>query len=251
MATKYWIKLYHEILYDRKVASLDDHLWRRVIECFLLAGEINQDGFLPSLDDISWGLRTTEELIEIDLNALIGIGILEFSGGRYFVRKFAERQKAMEKAEYMRRSRGEHQRDEYYEDTLPNSDQSVTSSHVESDTDTDTDTDTDKILTANAVRQPRTKRISGSDTRTYHPSIQAIFRLTGRYPNKTMYDVVIETIGENPDQGKLKECWVEWRRRKFSAINYGWAMDWYVNGIPPVNKYEESERDASKMLEGV
>jgi len=102
------------------------------------------------------------------------------------------------------------------------------------------------------IKERRIKeRKKQSDQRTSHPAIQAIFKITGRYPNKTMYDVVIEIIGDNPDQVKLKECWTEWRRRKYSAINYGWAMDWYINGIPPMDKYKDSERDISKMLEGI
>src|SRR3990167_8543280 len=113
MSSKYWIKLYHEILHDRKVASLEDRLWRRVIECFLLAGEQNEGGYLPPLEDIAWTLRASTEELETDRNELISAGILEFHDGRYFVKKFAERQSPMDKSEYMRRLRGERQREEY------------------------------------------------------------------------------------------------------------------------------------------
>ena len=39
MSAKYWIKLYHEILYDRKMATMSADLWQRTIQMFLLAGE--------------------------------------------------------------------------------------------------------------------------------------------------------------------------------------------------------------------
>ena len=75
MAAKYWIKLYHEILRDRKMATLDDRLWRRVIECFLLAGEVDEEGYLPPLPDVAWAFRVDVEQIETELNELTRLGI--------------------------------------------------------------------------------------------------------------------------------------------------------------------------------
>lgn len=143
MASKYWIKLYHEMLHDRKVASLDDRLWRRVIEMFLLAGEQNENGYLPPLVDIAWTLRADIEQLETELNELTRIGILEFKNEKYFVRKFEKRQEPMDKAEYMRRLRDQEQKKEHYE-TLPPRYQSVTAGNIESDTDTDIEVDIDK-----------------------------------------------------------------------------------------------------------
>jgi len=140
MASKYWIKLYHETLYDRKVASLDDHLWRRVIEMFLMAGELDEGGYLPPLDDMSWTLRADKEQLETDLNELTRVGILEFKDDRYFVRKFSIRQEPMPKAEYMRRKRERGKSQEHY-DSLPPRYQPVTAGNTESDTDSDIDID--------------------------------------------------------------------------------------------------------------
>ena len=148
MASKYWIKLYHEILYDRKLASLDDHLWRCILECFLMAGEQNEEGYLPSLDNMAWTLRADIEQLETDLNELIRIGILEFKDERYFVRKFSDRQEPLPKAEYMRRKRERAQKDEHY-DSLPPRYQPVTISHIESESDIESDVDTDTEEEAN------------------------------------------------------------------------------------------------------
>ena len=55
----YWIKLYHEILDDPKMATLPDRLWRKVIEIFLIAGKLSPDksGQLPETNQIAWLLR--------------------------------------------------------------------------------------------------------------------------------------------------------------------------------------------------
>ncbi len=53
MANNYWIKLYHEILRDPKMARLPDRVWRRTIELFLLAGEIGKNGTIRNTDDIA------------------------------------------------------------------------------------------------------------------------------------------------------------------------------------------------------
>jgi len=115
MASKYWIKLYHEILHDRKMATLDNRIWRRAIECFLFAGDLDEEGYLPRLADMAWVLHLTEEELETDLNELVRLGILEHRDGLYFVRKFAERQAPLPKAEYMRRKRNEDQLQTYYQ----------------------------------------------------------------------------------------------------------------------------------------
>jgi hypothetical protein len=49
VAARFWIKLYLEILDDPKMGRLPDHLWRRAVELFLLAGRAGNDGALPAL----------------------------------------------------------------------------------------------------------------------------------------------------------------------------------------------------------
>ena len=141
MSNKYWIKLYHEIIYERKIAILEDRLWRRMIECFLMAGEKDERGYLPPLADMAWILRISEETLETDLNELIRVGILEYKNELYFVKNFYKRQKPMKKAEYMRRLREERQREEAIDNMpeLQDSYQRVTNGNA------DTDTDIDKI----------------------------------------------------------------------------------------------------------
>ena len=89
---KFWIKLWIAMLADPKMASLPNDLWRRTVECFLMAGEKNEDGFLPPLTEMSWTLRMQAEHIENDLVELQKVGILNAIDGRWFVNNFAARQ---------------------------------------------------------------------------------------------------------------------------------------------------------------
>ena len=105
MASSYWIKLYHEILEDPKMGPLSDRLWRRTIECFLLAGDNHNEGNLPSLQDMAWRLRVNSEILESDLMELANVGILEQTEGNWKVAKFAERQRKRTSAERMQEYR--------------------------------------------------------------------------------------------------------------------------------------------------
>ena len=116
MATLYWIKLYHEILDDFKMYSLSDHLFRRAIELFLLAGEHNKGGLLPEMAAMSWRLHTTDEKLQSDIDSLARVGILRLDGDSWMVVNFKKRQRPMKKAEYMRRKRDDVRKDKYYGD---------------------------------------------------------------------------------------------------------------------------------------
>ena len=131
---KYWIKLYHEILDDPKMGKMTDRLWRRTIELFLIAGDENgsdKTGILPSISDMAWRLRLTEEELETDLADLASYGIVHKSDDRWVVSNFNKRQAPMPKDEYMRRLRKERQRDVFVTNELPDSYQSVTRSNAE------------------------------------------------------------------------------------------------------------------------
>lgn len=99
MAAKYWLKLYHEILDDPKLAKQPDRLWRRIIECFLLAGDNNKKGELPKLSDMAWRLRMKDDELEKDLQALSKLSVVKKIKDKWIVRKFEERQRARTPAE--------------------------------------------------------------------------------------------------------------------------------------------------------
>ena len=133
MASKYWIKLYHEILDDPKMGRLPDRLWRRVIELFLIAGDYDQEGALPNVGDMAWRLRATDEELLSDLDELEQFGIVSLNGAIHVVTNFAKRQAAASDAERMRRYRDRNRFDGG----------EVTEGVTNCNTDTDTEEDTD------------------------------------------------------------------------------------------------------------
>jgi len=101
--TFYWIKLYHELLTNSKMAMLDDHTWRRTIELFLVAGDYAMDGLLPSLEEIAWDLHTTPLDILQVLTTLEQLGVTARENEVYWVIiNFARRQAAVTSAERSR-----------------------------------------------------------------------------------------------------------------------------------------------------
>ena len=88
-----WMKLYHEMLNDPKMGTMTDHLYRRTIELFLLAGQEDRDGLLPPLTQIAWALRTTVNDATLCLQELSELGIITKNpDGSYVVTNFAKRQ---------------------------------------------------------------------------------------------------------------------------------------------------------------
>lgn len=162
MASKYWIKLYHEILDDWKMAQLSDRLFRRTIQLFLLAGELDQEGNLPSLGEMAWRLRTGEpsEILEAELVELSRLGIVGQSDGIWLVTNFAKRQEAVSSTERWRKWRDRQRQQEMNgkttSDKQPANDQQTTRL---TDTDIDKEADTDEIqmgeLTAEVCRVSR------------------------------------------------------------------------------------------------
>ncbi len=143
MASKYWIKLYHEILDDPKMGRLPANLWQRFIECCLMAGEFDKGGKLPPMPDISWRLRVDEQTLSQEFDALARHGLLDYATDRpldsyWLVVNFAKRQEPVSASERMQRMRDRSKKGQYYE--------GVTHAVTNRNTDTDTDTDTDKNI---------------------------------------------------------------------------------------------------------
>jgi hypothetical protein len=114
----YWIKLYHEILDDPKMATMSDHLWRRTIELFMAAGRINKEGSLPSTKEVAWMLRTTEQDLAPDLEKIAANGIITKTDSGWFINKFSIRQAAVPDAERQRQHRERSHKAQYYGDDV-------------------------------------------------------------------------------------------------------------------------------------
>lgn len=148
MASNFWIKLYHEILHDPKMGKLPDNVWRRAIELFLLAGELDDGGKLPDTEDLSWHLhRPSMEELETELAHLEKVEILTRLEDGWLVTKFAERQKAIGDAERAKAYRDRKRRQIEPETQKSNgTDTTELQERHESVTKRDTDIDIDKEI---------------------------------------------------------------------------------------------------------
>lgn len=112
MATKYYLKLYHEMLDDWKVLSLPDGLKWRFVQCLLVAGELNQDGWLPEIRQFAARIRPmNHDDLTADLSRLASAELVELridSDGceRWFIPKFEKRQARSKNAERQAAWRG-------------------------------------------------------------------------------------------------------------------------------------------------
>ncbi len=110
----YWIKFYHEVLDDPKMATLPDRLWRRFYELCLIAGRNDQDGDIPETKQIAWTLRMQVDDLQSDLDELQKLGLINQIATGWNVTHFSKRQSKLDSAEKVRRYREEQKRDKYY-----------------------------------------------------------------------------------------------------------------------------------------
>ena len=142
MASKYWIKLYIEILDDAKMGTMTDRLFRRTMQLFLLAGELNGAGQLPPVPDMAWRLRMGAEELETDLADLASAGIVHKEDGRWAVTKFEDRQRASTGTERWQRWQERQRKSNYYQ-TQDKRNANNTLSESDTDTDVEEESDTD------------------------------------------------------------------------------------------------------------
>jgi len=107
---QHWIKLYVEMLDDAKVGLLPDAIKWRWVSALLLAGELNEGGFLPDVNDAAWRLHTNVETLQGDMRTLAGRGLVElreYTDGseRWFIPAFEKRQAAATSTERSQASR--------------------------------------------------------------------------------------------------------------------------------------------------
>ena len=170
MAT--WIKLYNEALTDPKMGRMSDHLYRRTIELFLIAGTVDSGGLLPDVEDIAWTLRTTVKDVMDTLEKLEKLGIVTVSGHQFIVTHFAERQmsnltEAERKAAYRDKQRTKYgQLSGHGQDTMSGQNMDncpdMCPDNVQKmsrlDTDTDTDIEKNKNINSPSIQEPAQKK---------------------------------------------------------------------------------------------
>ena len=115
MASKYWLKLFHETIYDPKIMMRSPGARLRWYECLCLAGDYDKDGELPCIENMIYVFRIEEKQLLDELNELIKTGLILFENGVYFIKNWHSRQEAMQPKERTSRFRETERKREYYE----------------------------------------------------------------------------------------------------------------------------------------
>lgn len=85
--------MYPEMLHDRKIRKLNEHEQLFFMKLLLLAGQEDQEGVLPDVEDIALDLYTKESDVTKTCNKLITSGLLsETEDGHMCVTNFKKRQ---------------------------------------------------------------------------------------------------------------------------------------------------------------
>jgi uncharacterized protein YdaU (DUF1376 family) len=105
--------------------------------------------------------------------------------------------------------------------------------------------------------KPNTRAVSNETARAggtvtfSHPALAAIRMVTKTNPPKPIWNRLCNKLGTDVDIGRLTECFTEWVANGFKEKNYGWAEDWYVNGIPEkVNRNGTGKQTSENGIRG-
>lgn len=254
---KYWIKLYIELLNDDKVAPLNDSAYRRFIECLLLAGELDEDGFLPPLNRMAWKLRLGESALQTDLTHLAQNGLLELKqhpegDERWYVTKFTERQKPSPGSERTREYRKRKKEEETETETYRTVTQ-VTKRH-------ENVTPTPTVLYGQFDRTPGPGGKGYNlpeNPPTFPPAAQLMHDLTDRYPGSVNSRYLAERLGDNPDREALAHVVKVWMARGYNMNNYEGMCDWYDERVknpqwtPPTNGKKNAAGNNESAIEAI
>lgn len=257
-----WIKLYIEMLEDPQTGRLGDHLWRRLVELFLLAGRNGNDGLLPPVPDMVWRLRVSAEELTCSLQALAEAGVVQETPQGWLVNHFAETQSAMPVDERMRQYR-----DRKKEVTNRNENGYEAAAAASSST-SPSDPVSGSVSEEEGVppEKDRGKRgevsapVPGSPAEAMlHPDVRVFAAATGgRIPGLSEYRTVIETVRFLRAREKLDDpalvkflapYWLAWSGRKrldgrpYDPANLSWLTEWALNGhVPPNPQLAEGKK---------
>jgi len=117
MAAGYWLKLYTEILENPEYYRLSDNAKLGIYELLIVAKKVDQDGKLPTLEDLAFYTRRDEAWWTPVIQELQKIKFLIMDdSGSLVIRNFSTRQAPVDDAERKRQERAKKHRMEF-EDT--------------------------------------------------------------------------------------------------------------------------------------
>lgn len=251
----HWIKLYVEMLDDPKVGLLPDAVKWRWTSVLLLAGEMNEGGFLPDVNDMAWRLHTNVETLQSEMRMLAGRGLVELrvyeqGDERWFIPAFSTRQAAATGTERSRMSRQRTQqhgsRNEHATNVQRNVANSLHKQKQKQNTETEAERGRDgagapapppppasspafQPIPEN-VRQAKARRDkTGPETvPAALPALSALHELTGYWPGEANAGAITAVIGEAPDRSTLARAVELWRASGNKVTNWLGICDWYI-----------------------
>lgn len=221
MASKYWIKLYIELLDDPKMGMLPADVWRFAVELFLLAGELNCNGSLQNVTQISWRLRYSVTQVETWLKQLErDTGIVAQTEAGWVVTNFSKRQAASGVNERVKRHRERQKEQELKRTVTPVTVTPVTVLKQSNAPDIDTDIDTD-IGSAAINRRP--------------PAVLAykifVEETKKHCLNTPQIKVINDEVGDDPAAlEKWREVVKAWNLNGNKLTDAAGMLDWYKTG---------------------
>lgn len=240
----YWLKLYTEILNDPKMATLPDRVWRRTVECFLAAKEVNHDGHLPDTTQLAWLLRMNPADLELDLQQVAYTGIIQKEVNGWFIPNFSKRQAAASDRDRKQQQRDRDRSQQYYGGITPKS-RDVTQSREEQKQNREEAEQSRGREETRAMRDVPPAPPTPSDDPTnwsplqaqQNPQIKAFVQATGRLPGRPTYKTIITTIKEHGFTADyLEPFWEAWNLKGYNPANVAWLTEWAVAGAIPADQ---------------
>jgi hypothetical protein len=265
MAARFWIKLYIELLDDAKMARLPNHLWRRAVELFLLAGRVGDDGALPPVEEMAWSLRLDKDKLLEDLLGLAEVGVVQpctvpipnAGAGKagpnaWFVTGFKQRQMS-ESYNRVTRYRGRY-RKRYSNAASNEAGAEVTSTSSFESTSGSASAEEGEGGDDEPPRTPAEALL--------HPDVRVYSAVTGgRIPGLSLYAPVIDAVRFLRKKLKmddralteyLQPFWLAWSSRKrqdgrpYDPGNVTWLTEWALNGSIPSKSPSPGEGKAQR-----
>jgi hypothetical protein len=252
------------------MGRLSNHLWRRAVELFLLAGREGNDGALPPVEEMAWILRLSEDKVLEDLHGLAEVGVVhEAKPGIWFVTNFKKRQTS-ESYDRVKRYR------ERYSNGTCNGEVAGVASTSSSPSLSFSDSVSSeegvqgekpcaapRLLAETAGESPGKDRRednlpelpSSPAEAMLHPDVRVFAAVTGgRIPGLNQYRAVVDAVRILRQKKQLDDralvaylapYWQTWSGRKrqdgqpYEPGNISWLTDWALNGTIPGGKKQE------------
>ena len=262
MPSKYWFKLYHEILDDPKMGQLPDRLYRRCIELFALAGDYDQGGLLPDIEDIAWRLRLPVEELQKDIADLQSpkLKIITQNDDGLIVTNFSKRQEPISGADRVKSFREQKRKEQYYGNEPSNED--VTHRYTDTDIDKEVEEEREKATPAPTSDIPYSKTetaqaYSAMQDHTSQDVAQLYRDVTGQMQplsaniDKAFSDLELvldyyDTVEDAVPPGKhIYGLWCQKRGKTgktYSPLNIAWIEKWLENLARDAEKAKVAEQ---------